>query len=75
MTVGGTLAMHERSVGAVDISVTSENFEVIDNQLADMKLDTDLRLTGELRKPRLEGFIEVENGFVDVAARARAGHR
>ena len=40
MTVGGTLAMHERSVGAVDITVKSENFEVIDNQLADIKLDT-----------------------------------
>ena len=67
MTVGGKLAMHERTLGAVDVSVTSENFEVIDNDLADMKLDTDIRLTGELRKPRVEGFVEVENGFVDVA--------
>jgi translocation and assembly module TamB len=67
MTVGGRLAMHERTVGAVDVSVTSENFEMIDNELADMKLDTDIRLTGELRKPRLEGFVEVENGTVDVA--------
>ena len=67
MTVGGKLAMHARSVGAVDVSVTSENFEVIDNELADVKLDKNIRLTGELRKPRLEGFVEVENGFVDVS--------
>ncbi len=67
MTVGGKLAMHERTVGAVDVSVSSENFEVIDNDLADMKLDSDIRLTGELRKPRVQGFVEVENGFVDVA--------
>ena len=67
MTVGGKLAMHERSVGAVDVSITSENFEVIDNELADMKLDKQIRITGELRKPRVEGFVEVENGFVDVA--------
>ncbi len=40
---------------------------MIDNELADVKLDTDIRLTGELRKPRVEGFVEVENGFVDVA--------
>jgi hypothetical protein len=67
MTVGGKLAMHERSVGAVDVSINSENFEVIDNELADMKLDKQIRITGELRKPRVEGFLEVENGFVDVA--------
>jgi hypothetical protein len=67
MTVGGTLAVHERSVGAVNITVQSENFEVIDNRLADLKLDTDLKITGELRKPRIEGNVEVENGTVFLA--------
>jgi hypothetical protein len=67
MTVGGSLAVHERSVGAVDIQVRSEDFEVIDNQDADLKLDTDIHVTGELRKPRLQGFVEVESGTVDVA--------
>jgi autotransporter translocation and assembly factor TamB len=67
MTVGGTIAVHERAVGAVDVKVQSEDFEVIDNQLADLKLDTDVRITGELRKPRVEGFVEVETGSVDVA--------
>ena len=45
----------------------SEDFEVIDNELADLKLDTDIRVTGELRAPRVEGFVEVETGSVDVA--------
>jgi len=67
MTIGGTLAVHERAVGAVDVEIRSENFEVIDNQLADLKLDTDVRVTGELRAPRVEGFVEVESGTVDVA--------
>jgi autotransporter translocation and assembly factor TamB len=67
MTVGGTLAVHERMVGAVNVTVQSENFEVIDNQFADLKLDTDLRITGELRKPRIEGSVEVENGTIFVA--------
>lgn len=67
MTVGGTLAVHELAVGAVDIEIRSENFEVIDNALADLKLDTDVRVTGELRAPRVEGFVEVESGTVDVA--------
>ena len=67
MTIGGTLAVHEREVGAVDVRVQSENFEVIDNDLADLKLDTDVRVTGELRAPRVEGFVELETGSVDVA--------
>ena len=67
MTVGGTLSVHEREVGAVNITMKSENFEVIDNRLADLKLDTDLKITGELRKPRVEGFVEVENGTIHIA--------
>jgi autotransporter translocation and assembly factor TamB len=67
MTVGGTLAVHERAVGAVDVKIQSENFEVIDNQYADLKLDTDVRVTGVLRAPRVEGFVEVEAGTIDVA--------
>ena len=67
MTVGGTLAIHEREVGAVDITLQSEDFEVIDNTLADLKLDTQLRLTGELRKPRLEGVVGIENGTIHLA--------
>ena len=66
MTIGGTLAVHERSVGKVNVRIQSENFEVIDNALADLKLDTELRITGELRKPRIEGFVEVENGTIHV---------
>ena len=67
MTVGGTLAVHEREVGAVDIRVQSENFEVIDNPLADLKLDAEVRVTGELRAPRVEGYVEVESGTIDVS--------
>ena len=67
LTVGGTLAVHEREVGAVNVAMTSENFEVIDNRLADLKLDTDVKVTGTLRAPRVVGYVEVENGTVDVA--------
>ena len=68
LTIGGTLAVHERAVGAVDIKIQSENFEVIDNELADLKLDTDMHVTGEVRAPRIEGQVEVETGTVNVGA-------
>jgi autotransporter translocation and assembly factor TamB len=67
MTIGGMLAVHERAVGAVDVKVQSEGFEVVHNNLADLRVDTDLRVTGELLAPRIEGFVEVDSGNVDVA--------
>jgi hypothetical protein len=67
MTVGGTLAVHDRAVGAVDITLQSQDFEVIDNPIADLKLDSNLKLTGELRRPRLEGSVDVENATIQVA--------
>ena len=67
MTVGGTLAVHERTVGAVNITLQSEAFEVVDNTLADLKLNTNLKLTGEIRKPKLEGTVAVENGTIHLA--------
>jgi hypothetical protein len=67
MTVGGTLAFHARQVGAVDVRIETDRFEVIDNELADIKLNTDVRITGEIRSPRIEGSIDVENGTIHVA--------
>jgi autotransporter translocation and assembly factor TamB len=67
LTVGGTLAVHARSVGAVNITLHSEKFEVIDNRYADLKLNTDIKVTGEIRKPHVEGTIEIENGTIHVA--------
>lgn len=67
MTVGGTLGVHERQVGAVDVKLQSQDFEVINNEYADLKLDTDLRVTGELRSPTIEGVVEVDSGSVEAA--------
>jgi translocation and assembly module TamB len=66
LTVSGQLAVHAREVGAVDINLQSDNFEVIDNALGDVGVDTQLRITGELRRPRVEGQIRIEAGRIEV---------
>jgi hypothetical protein len=66
MAIGGTLATHAREIGAVNIAITSDSFEVIDNELADLKLNTQLTITGELRKPKVVGSVAVENGTIFV---------
>jgi hypothetical protein len=67
LTVGGQLAVHGRDVGGVEVTMKSTDFKVIDNELGNLRLDTDLRLTGELRAPRLEGSVDVNTGTLDVA--------
>jgi len=67
MTVGGQLAVHGREVGGVEVTLKSHDFKVIDNKTGNMRLDTDLKLTGELRAPRLEGSVDVNTGTLDVA--------
>jgi translocation and assembly module TamB len=66
LTVSGDLAVHEKAVGAVNILLESDNFEIIDNELGDVGLDTSLKITGELRRPVVEGTIRVEAGRLEV---------
>ena len=44
------------------MKVESRHFEVIDNKLARMNLDTAIRITGELREPRIVGSVDVDAG-------------
>ena len=67
LTVGGQLAVHGREVGGVEVTLTSHDFKVIDNKSGNVRLDTDLKLTGELRAPRLEGSVNVNTGTLDIA--------
>jgi hypothetical protein len=67
MTIGGSLAVHERSVGEVDIKVQSDDFKIAANRTADLKFDTDVHISGTIRAPKVEGSVEVEPGTIDVA--------
>jgi translocation and assembly module TamB len=66
LAVAGQLAVHERQVGAVDFTIESENFEILDNELGDVGVGTNLRITGELVRPKLEGDIRVAAGRLEV---------
>jgi translocation-and-assembly-module (TAM) inner membrane subunit TamB-like protein len=66
LAVSGQLAVHERKVGAVDISLESQNFEVIDNELGDVGVGSKLRISGELLRPRIDGDIRVATGRLEV---------
>jgi translocation and assembly module TamB len=66
LTVTGDLAIHERELGGVSIAIASKDFKVIDNKMGNVRIDTDLRIAGELTAPRVEGSLGLTTGVVNL---------
>jgi autotransporter translocation and assembly factor TamB len=66
LTVTGDLAIHEFELGGLSIAVKAADFKVIDNKLGNVRVNTDLRLTGEMKAPRIEGDLGVTTGVVNL---------
>src|SRR5204862_6581373 len=50
--------------GAVRIYVNSDDFKVIDNKMGNVRLQTAIEIGGELRAPRVEGYVGVTTGRI-----------
>ena len=66
LTIAGELAVHERQVGGVNITIDSDNFELLNNELGDIQVQTALKVTGEIRRPRVEGEVRLDAARVEV---------
>lgn len=66
LRIAGELAVHARQVGAVNVSIDSDNFELVDNELGDVQVQAALKVTGELRRPKLVGDLRLDAGRVEV---------
>jgi autotransporter translocation and assembly factor TamB len=66
LLVSGELAMHERTLGAVNLSLQADSFELVDNELGDVEVDSMIRVTGDFRRPRIEGTVKLEGSRIEV---------
>ena len=66
LTIQGDLAVHERNVGSVNIGIDSDDFKIIDNELGNVHLESHLKLTGEVRHPRLVGELRTDAARLEV---------
>ena len=66
LTIGGQLAVHERQAGAVNVSIDSDNFKLMDNELGDVHVETHLKLTGAVRRPRIEGEVRMDQARLEL---------
>jgi translocation-and-assembly-module (TAM) inner membrane subunit TamB-like protein len=66
LTIAGELAVHERQLGAVNITIDSDNFELVHNELGDVQAQMALKATGELRRPRIVGDVRLDAARIEV---------
>jgi hypothetical protein len=66
LTVTGDLAVHERELGGVALAIKSTDFKVIDNEMGNVRINSDMRLAGELTAPRMEGTLGLTTGVVNL---------
>jgi autotransporter translocation and assembly factor TamB len=66
LNISGDLAVHARELGDVQIDVNADDFKVIDNTMGTVRLFSNLRLSGELRAPRVEGDLGVTTGQINL---------
>ncbi|HEY2431973.1 MAG TPA: translocation/assembly module TamB domain-containing protein [Vicinamibacterales bacterium] len=66
LTIEGELAVHELQGGAVDVAIDADDFKLFDNELGNVHLETHLKLTGELRRPRIEGEVHADAARLEI---------
>ncbi|HEX6973730.1 MAG TPA: translocation/assembly module TamB domain-containing protein, partial [Vicinamibacterales bacterium] len=66
LSIDGQLAVHERRAGAVTINVNSDNFELVNNELGDVQVQSAIKITGEVRRPRIVGNVRLDAGRIEV---------
>ncbi len=66
LTIAGELAVHQRQAGAVNVAIDSDDFKIIDNDLGNVHLQSHLKLTGEVRRPKLEGDVRLDAARLEI---------
>lgn len=66
LSIAGDLAIKEHELGGVSIAINASDFKVIDNKSGNVRINSDLRIAGELSAPRIEGDLGVTTGQVNL---------
>ena len=62
----GELGIERRSIGQMNLQISTSQFKVLDNQFGDMQIDSDVRVTGEVANPTVTGEIVTRPARLEV---------
>jgi translocation-and-assembly-module (TAM) inner membrane subunit TamB-like protein len=68
LSASGDLSVSGLQVGDVNLYFSTTDFKVLDNEMGNLRLNSDLRLTGTLARPRIEGELDVSTGLINLDA-------
>jgi TamB, inner membrane protein subunit of TAM complex len=68
LTASGDLNVAGLQVGDVNLYFSATDFMVLNNDMGNLRLNSDLRLTGTLAHPRIEGELDVSRGTINLDA-------
>jgi autotransporter translocation and assembly factor TamB len=60
------MAVHGAQTGGVQVYATSSDFQVLANKMGNVRVSTDLRLSGDPAAPRIEGDLGVTSGQINL---------
>lgn len=62
----GELGIVRRSLGEMNLQVSTSQFKVLDNEFGDVQIDSDVRVTGDVAKPTVTGEIITRPARLEV---------
>jgi hypothetical protein len=66
LSVTGDLGVHAREIGGFQIWVNADDFKVIDNKMGNIRIQSAMSLSGQLRSPIVQGFLGITTGQVNL---------
>lgn len=66
MEGSGRLGLRGRDVRDLDFTVTASQFEILDNDLGELTVDSSLAFSGTVLAPKISGLVRVTSGRVEV---------
>lgn len=66
LRVGGELALEAGRIRSVDLVLSSSGVQVLNNNLGDVEVTSDVRLSGTLTQPLFTGRVEIVDAQIDI---------
>jgi TamB, inner membrane protein subunit of TAM complex len=66
LDLSGELGLRRTALGTLSITARAKEFGVLNNELGDVSVNADLRITGEVHRPRVQGEIQAHNARIEV---------
>lgn len=66
LSITGDLGVHAREVGGFQIWVNADDFKVIDNKMGNVRIQSAVSLSGQLRSPIVQGYLGVTTGEINL---------